>query len=454
MNSVRSSLLALLFTITGCAQNSTFAPSFPSAGRTSPGVVHTPAAASKIRHIVIIVQENRSVNNLFNGLPGAGTVKVGKNSQGQSVTLQPHLLNAPYDLSHKHIAFLTEYNKGQMNGFDLVASSCKKAAKCPPKGQRAYSYVPETDVKPYFTMAERYTFARNMFQTNQGPSFPAHLYLLSGTSAISDTSALRAAENPLAPQGDHTGGCDSPQGTLGALIDQNGNENQTAYPCFDRDSLIGLIEGKSLTWHYYQVTPGSGIWHGPDALKPVWSSPQFSRNVVWPPAQILNDISAGKLANVVWVTPTLQASDHPVLTDGSGPSWVASVVNKIGQSAYWKDTAIFVIWDDWGGWYDPAPPPQYNSYELGMRVPMIVISPYAKPHYISTARHEFGSILKFTETALGLPSMHTTDVRSDDLKDCFDFTQPARKFVLISAPLHADYFLRQTASSGSPDTDF
>jgi phospholipase C len=142
------------------------------------------------------------------------------------------------------------------------------------------------------------------------------------------------------------------------------------------------------------------------------------------------------------------------VTDGSGPSWVAAVVNEIGKSRYWKDTAIFVTWDDWGGWYDPVAPPLYNSYELGFRVPLLVISAYAKPHHISTKQHEFGSILKFTEEVFNLPSLDTTDARADDLSDCFDFKQKPRKFQQIPAALNADYFLRQPSSSQSPDSDF
>ncbi len=90
--------------------------------------------------------------------------------------------------------------------------------------------------------------------------------------------------------------------------------------------------------------------------------------------------------------PTKLASDHPAVTDGSGPSWVASVVNAVGESPYWNDTAIFVVWDDWGGWYDHVKPHIFNNYELGFRVPFLVISPYARRHYISHTPHEFGSI--------------------------------------------------------------
>jgi phospholipase C len=452
MNCMRSFFLVSLLTITGCAQSSSVTLPFPSAARTfAPG--RAPAARSPIRHVVIILQENRTTNDLFNGLAGAETVRVGKNSLGQTVQLKPHLLTAPYDLSHRHDAFVLSYNKGQMNGFDRIITSCTKGAKCPPPAVRAYGYVPETEVKPYFIMAKRYAFASHMFQTNQGPSFPAHQYLLSGTSTISDSSTLRAAENPLTPQGKHTGGCDSPAGSYVSLIDLTGNESQRAYPCFNRNSLMELLEAKALTWHHYQYGRGPGYWNGVDAISPVWSSPEFSTDVVWPPSKILTDISAGTLANVVWVTPTSKESDHAGYNDGTGPSWVAAVVNKIGLSQYWKNTAIFVTWDDWGGWYDPIAPAQYNSYELGFRVPLIVISPYARARYISKKQHEFGSILKFIEKVFNLPSLRTTDVRSDDLHDCFDFSRRPRKFVPIPAPLNADYFLRQSISDQNPDTD-
>ena len=451
MNRTLLPVIAVTLTLAACSQNSTLGPSLtPRIG--------APAShrlTSKIQHVVIIFQENRTTNDLFNFLAGANTVRQGKNSSGQTVQLQPRLLTAPYDISHAHIAFTTEYAGGAMDGFDLVGSSCNKGATCPPKDIRAYGYVPEHEVEPYYVMARRYTFGNNMFQTNEGPSFPAHQYILSGTSTESDGSQLRASENPLTPQKKITGGCDSPQGSLVKLIDQYGNENQTTYPCFDRNSLIQLVEAQpGLSWHYYQAHLGAGLWEGPDAIKPVWSSPQFSTDVVAPPSQVLNDTDAGNLASVVWVTPTSAESDHAGITDGSGPSWVASVVNKIGQSKYWNTTAIFVTWDDWGGWYDPVAPQIFNSYELGFRVPLIVISPYAKQHYISTVQHEFGSILKFTEEQFNLGSLGTTDVRADDLADCFNFSKSPSKFRIIPSPLHAGYFLKQPISNKDPDDDF
>ena len=454
MQRKRFMTVAAVVALAACGQNSTLGPSAASAGARAPDAMRSLTGSSKIQHVVIVFQENRSINDLFNGLPGAGTVRVGKNSLGQLVTLRPRLLTAPYDISHKHSAFVTEYDGGRLDGFNLVYSSCLKHRVCPPADIRAYAYVPEKDVEPYFVMARRYAFALNMFQTNQGPSFPAHQYILSGTSTISDSSPLRAAENPLTTKHKLTGGCDSPMGSLVWLIDGKGKENQQIYPCFDRNSLIALIEAQSLTWRYYQAHLGAGLWEGPDAILPVHNSSEFSTDVVAPPSQVLTDIANGNLASVSWVTPTAAASDHPGITDGSGPSWVASIVNAIGQSQYWNDTAIFVTWDDWGGWYDPAPPQRYNSYELGFRVPLLVISAYAKAHYISTNQHEFGSILKFTEETFNLGSLGTTDVRADDLSDCFDFSQPPRKFKRIPAPRGADYFLRRPASAQDPDDDF
>ncbi len=454
MNRTRLLALAVIIiaALTSCAQISTSSSSLPSAR--SAGKFRTlSGGTSPIQHVVIIVQENRTTNNLFNGLPGAGTVREGQNSLGQTVRLQPRLLTAPYYIGHSHTNFETEYANGKLNGFDLVDSRCKTRRGCPPPRMRAYGYVPKKEVEPYFTMARRYTFGANMFETSQGPSFPAHQYLLSGTSTIFNGSSLRAAESPKTLRLKNTGGCDSPRGSTVALIDPYGNENQTTYPCFDRNSLIALIAAKSLTWHYYQAGKGPGLWHGPDAILPIFNRPDFAADVVSPPSRVLNDIKKGRLANVVWITPTAAASDHAGSTDGTGPSWVASIVNTIGRSQYWSSTAIFVVWDDWGGWYDPVPPPRYNSFELGFRVPFLVISPYAKQNYISTTQHEFGSMLKFTEETFDLGSLGTTDVRADDLSDCFDFSKGPSKFVPIPAPHDADYFLRLPDSDEPPDDD-
>jgi len=119
---------------------------------------------------------------------------------------------------------------------------------------------------------------------------------------------------------------------------------------------------------------------------------------------------------------------------------VANIVNTIGQSKYWKDTVIFVTWDDWGGWYDHVPPPQLDRMGLSFRVPLLAIAPYAKHGYVSHLQHEPGSILKFAELMFGLGSLGTTDVRADNLADMFDCSQSPPPFVRIPSKVTVHYF--------------
>jgi phospholipase C len=405
------------------------------------------ASHPKITHVVIIFQENRSTDNLFNGLPGAHTVKSGFDSKGAVVSLRPVSLKAKYDLDHSYNGFNTEFDSGKMDGFNLELSSCNTRGRvCGPKARRAYGYVPQKEVQPYFDMAQQYVFGDDMFQTNEGPSFPAHQYILSGTSTISTGSSYRASGWASAPDQTVDGGCDSPDGSLAMTIDAAGQQRRQVFPCFERPSLTDLIDAKSLTWRYYISSKHANVWNGPDAIKHIRQSSEYATNVITPPSQLLTDIAQNRLASVVWVTPTARASDHANITDGSGPSWVASIVNAIGQGPYWNQTAIFVTWDDWGGWYDDVAPQQYNAYELGFRVPLLVIAPYAKQGFVSHKQHEFGSILKFVEQTFNLGSLGTTDMRADNLADCFDFSKPPRKFKRIAAPLDGNYFLHQAPS--------
>jgi len=416
----------------------------------------------KITHVVIIVQENRTLNNLFLNYPNATTQSWGLDSNNNRVNLQPISLKDPYDLDHKHAGFLTEYDSGKMDGWNNEgASACTIGPNCPPKDRRAYGYVPQSEVQPYWQMAQDFVLADEMFQTNQGPSFPAHQFLIAGTSvAAPQFPNLLASENPLTPGGATTAGCDSPSGTLGALIDpRTGDESQTAYPCFDHQTLFDLIDrGPSpspvvpLSWRYYQPNLGAGLWYAPDAISHIRNGPDYA-NVSVPNTKIFDDITAGKLPNVSWVIPTALASDHPKITDGSGPAWVASVVNAVGNSTYWNTTAVFVVWDDWGGWFDPVTPTIVNKYELGFRVPLLVISPYAKAGYVSHDPHQFGSILRFTEEAFGLPQLGYTDSVSDNLSDCFEFTQLPLPFPGINGAQPASYF-RARSDQRAVDDDY
>jgi len=414
-----------------------------------PGSTPTPPPTqAKIQHVIIIFQENRSVDNLFHGLPGADTASSGMNSTGQVVQLVPVDITAPYDLDHSHKGFTTEYNGGQMNGWDLVGTNCPSHA-CNPL--TAFGYVPQAEVQPYFTMAERFTFADRMFQTNQGPSFPAHQFIISGTSTNAVGSNLLAAENPNYVVG-NTLNCDGSPSSTVKMIDPSGSEATSLQPCFDHPVLFDELDAAHVSWRYYDSYNGS-LWSAPDAIAHIRNGADWA-NVSLPSSNVLTDIQNGQLAAVSWVIPNAAESDHALSTDGSGPAWVASIVNAVGQSKYWQNTAIFVTWDDWGGWFDHVQPQMYNSYELSFRVPLIVISPYAKPGYISHVPHEFGSILKYVEERFSLPSLGYTDARADDLSDCFNYSQPPIVFQTIQSSRRAADFINQPMSTVPPDDDF
>ncbi len=414
----------------------------------------TPVGAATIKHIVIIFQENRTPDNIFNGYPGMDTVTSGTNSHGQTIPLAPVDLANHYDMGHSHTDFVNQYDGAKMDGNDLVKVGCAQPLICA-GANPGFKYVPQAQVQPYWTMAQRFASSDRMFQTNEGPSFPAHQYIISGTASIATGSNLYAAENIDRSGIGFTGqaGCAAP--STSAVLEINvltGVETQSTYPCFERQTLMDLLDAKGVTWKYYAHDQFS-IWTAPNAVAHIRNGPDW-QNVIFPETTVLNDIASAKLPQVSWVIPSGANSDHANSNSGAGPSWVSSIVNAIGTSAYWKDTAIFITWDDWGGWYDHvAPPKLYNAYELGFRVPLIVVSPYARPGYISHQLHEFGSILHFTESTFGLGSLGTTDARADDLMDCFDLHQAPTTFLTVPASVSASALGLRSARDVGSDSD-
>ena len=444
----RIALFAFVGPLAACSGGSSTAtpsqaPSATAMPSATPGA-SSPPSTQVIKHVIIVFQENRTPDNLFQGVPGADIATSGETSTGATVALQQIPLATPYDLDHSHAGFVKNYDGGKMDGFDLTPGSC--GANCPYVHPQ-YGYVPASDNAPYVALASRYTFGDRMFQTNQGPSFPAHQYIISGTSAPTVGSILRVSENTSGGTG-----CAAPATATTPEIDPTGNENYRTYPCFEHPVLMDLLDAKGLTWRYY--TPGTtGIWDAPNAIAHIRNGPDWA-NVITPETTILSDIAGGKLPAVSWVIPTGAESDHARTATSAGPSWVASIANAVGQSASWKDTAIIVTWDDWGGWYDHVAPPKiYNSYELGFRVPLIVISPFAKRAYVSHVTHEFGSILHFIESNWQLGSLGYTDARADDLSDCFDFTQTIAPYAAVRSTYHATDFLTRRFGSSAPDEE-
>jgi phospholipase C len=391
------------------------------------------SASTKIKHVVVIVQQSRSFDNLFNGFPGADTAQSASNF-GTTVALQPVDLNSQTDVDHTHPGWWTDWDNGKMDGFGHPFPQFKYPSPTYP-----FAYVPQSETVPYWTLAESYTLGDRMFQSNTGPSFPSHLYMLAGQSADVD-------ENPLGPSGEsiHAWGCDSATGSSASLIGPNGTDLPGPYPCFTFQTMADLLDAQSISWRYYAPAQGDlgYIWSAYDAVNQIRNGPDWTNNVISPSAQVFADISSGNLAQVTWIVPGQSFSD--LSTSGAttaGPDWVGDIVNAIGASPFWDSTAILITWDDWGGWYDHVNPPQVDSMGLGFRVPLIVVSPYAKQGYISHQVHEFGSFLAFTEEVFGLPSLGTRDATSDDLSDCFDFTQAPQLYLPVPVNHPPSYFV-------------
>ncbi len=240
------------------------------------------------------------------------------------------------------------------------------------------------------------------------------------------------------------------------MVGPNGTDLPGVYPCFDYPTMADLLDSRSISWNYY--APGESntsgyIWSAFQAIRHNRFGEDWNNHVVSPDNQVLTDIKNGKLAQVTWIVPQMAYSDHAGKgSTAEGPSWVANIINAIGAGPFWDSTVIFVSWDDWGGWYDHVSPPQVDKMGLGFRVPVIVVSPYAKKGYISHQVHEFSGFLRYTEEVFGLPSLGTRDVNADDFADCFDYSQSPIPYSAIPVTFSPQHFLQEDPS-GQPDDD-
>ena len=210
---------------------------------------------SHIKHVVIVIQENRSFDNFFKDFPGADTVDAGMSAHGP-VPLHPVDLDLPVDVDHQHKAFVQEYDGGKMDGWLRVDTLPRQNPEFP------YAYVPREQIEPYWDMALQYTLGDRMFQSNTGPSFPAHLYLISGQSDFT-------ANNPNHMETTrYAWGCDSPLDATVTVIRPDGTEGPGPYPCLNFPTLADIALPQGVTWRYY--APGlddlGSIWSAFDAI--------------------------------------------------------------------------------------------------------------------------------------------------------------------------------------------
>jgi phospholipase C len=419
---------------------------------TSPNPV-APALGSYIKHVVVIVQENRSFENMFAGWPGADAPMTGYqllNGKSVPVKLTSMTYAEDKDMCHLWHDARLAFDGGKMDAFNLERGGLAGACGYPLAGNVPYRYMDHSEIAPYRALAAANVLADHMFPTEFGTSFTAHQDLIAGTTQI-DKDRWEVNTPTAMPWG-----CDAPKGTTSELVDGKGTIfDDGPFPCFTQyPTMANSLDAAKASWKYYAPPlagfTGGSIWTAFDAIKDVRYGKDWS-NVVTPSTKALADFAKGDLPAVTWVIPDVEWADYPAVTADEGPSWVGDLVNAIGKSKNWNSTAIVIVWDDWGGYYDNVAPPQLDPIGLAIRVPCIIVSPYAKHGSVVHTQYEYGSILKFMEEAFNAPSLNTTDARANSLVDSFDFTQKPRSYVPVATKYPPSYFLNQPASMKPPD---
>ncbi|HTS36982.1 MAG TPA: alkaline phosphatase family protein [Candidatus Solibacter sp.] len=415
-------IISIIILLLSCAATTTQAQQQPA--RSNVGVNESSLTATDItliQHVVFIIKENRSFDSYFGTFPGANGATSGEISNGQTIPVihEPDAL--PRDIGHDWISSHLAVNDGAMNEFDLITGDSSNGNL---NGDYlAYTQLWQSDIPNYFSYATNFVLADNTFSSLDGPSFPNHLY----TVAAQPIGVINNPGNGLGP----AWGCDSPTTFLTQVVGDNGLISYL-YPCFDVTTLADNLQAAGISWQYYGPPQNANgyVWVALDAINHIRNTSLWSSHV-FADTQFKTDAANGKLPAVSWLV-TGPASEHPPGSVCSGENWTVQQINAIMSGPQWNSTAIFLVWDDFGGFYDHVPPPYDDSYGLGMRVPFLIISPYAKAGYISHTQYEFSSVLKFVEERFGLPPLTGRDAEANDITDAFDFSQAARSPLILT----------------------
>ena len=431
-----------------------------------------PVLGSPIRHVIVLVQENRTFDNLFASsvlagggpYPGADTSPA-TTVDGKPVALRPVSLEAPGNPSHTHAALMAEWNGGKMDGFasDVVYEPFGRSKR---GSGFTYAYVPAAETSLYHLLAARYALADRNFAPRLVPTFASHYTLV--------TAQSRVAGNPPS----RPWGCDAPPNTRVPIFGAGEATIEPGiFPCFDQTTIADLLDAAHVSWKYYSgssfdfIDPAVNIYQ---AFRKIRYGPDWRRNVA-SSSQILRDIPACRLPQVAFVMPTYLNSDHPGSASASGPGWVGSIYLALVRTAhappacdYYKDSAMILTWDDSGGWYDRVPPPRgLDGTTWGFRLSIVAISAWARsdydPHhpqarpYVSHTVRESTAIAKFIEKNWALGNMGERDVLDDDLSDMFDYTRPSPvpplAESLVERLIRRTYFRFATAQSDARVVD-
>jgi len=431
-------------------------PNRPAVSRPTapPPTVRLPAHVP-IKHIVYIVKENRTFDTFFGQYPGADGTTVGKTIDGKTVPLAraPDVMTQP--ITHGFWSGLYSVDGGRMDGFNTIIG-----------GHTLDGYVQMSrgEIPHYWDYADRFVLADHFFSSMYGPTLPEHLYTIAAQSnGIMDNKAQTAPSpgkycddvkgySPAFPQNLST----KDQALIMQLenhivdnsprnIDRIRSYLHSIRDCFNITILPDELQKAGISWKYYR-DPTFPIGEIMRAIRhvrygPMWHKVQLS-------GQFMRDLNHRKLPQVSWLMPQTPYNEHPILPNRvqsvcSGENWTVSVLNALQRSPYWRSTAVVIVWDDFGGFYDHLTPPQYDIMGLGARVPALIISPWTRTGgnrlggLVDHSTYEFSSVLRFIEDVFHLPAMTQRDQQADPLAGAFDFSRPPRMQRMI-LPLRQD----------------
>ena len=393
---------------------------------------------SQIQHIIFIIKENRSFDSFFGTFPGANGATTATISTGQTIAMGHQGDQMPWDITgHGWWDFQIANNNGKMGAFDLVTAGSTQGDFL------AFQQLYQTDIPNYWKYAKNFVLSDNTFSSLEGASFPNHLYTIAAQSGGVWNNTLQINGHG------QLWGCDANSAAQVPAMDLNHIVTKP-FPCFDFQTLADLLDGAGLTWSYYAPPAGTAgyVFSTYDAINHIRNTSLWKQHV-FPDTQFATDAAAGKLPAVTWLVTTGKSSygssgggsssvdnnEHPPGSMCSGENWTVNQLNALMQGTDWSSSAVFITYDDFGGFYDHVPPPQVDIYGLGPRVPMLIVSPYAKKAYISHTQYELSSMIKFAEEVFGLPNLGQRDVLANDMTDSFDFTQSPRKGLILTPRL-------------------
>ena len=375
---------------------------------------------TQIQHIIFILKENRTFDHYFGTYPGADGATAATISTGQVINILHAPDPPPRDISgHGWFDSITGTNGGRMDQFDLIPGASINTDLL------GISQLTQADIPNYFLYAQHFVLGDRMFSSLQGASYANHLYMVGAQSGGSFTIPTPAQNSSW--------GCDANPGT--AVFVWNNDDTVThPFPCLEFQTLGDLLENAGISWKYY--APGQGqpgyVYSAYASINHIRNGPLWSQRVV-SDAQFITDAQNGNLPAVSWLVPSNGNDEHPPSGACAGENWTVKQLNALMNGPNWATSAVFISWDDFGGFYDHVPPPVVDKFGLGPRVPLLVISPYAKPGYVSHTQYEFSSILKFIEARFGLPPLTTRDAIANDMTDSFDFTQTPLPPLILQA---------------------